>query len=140
MKDTIHLKIPVKKSKIHVHLLFAILWFALCFLSYYWDRESGVNNFYLIMGLVYLMLILAERFRPFVILNGEAIIKQDPFPRKVLFKDISSIKNFAGDLIITTDKTELVIALQNMEEEQQKELIKRLEDLKPNSTNHEQSA
>jgi len=63
---------------------------------------------------MFLIYYFENRNQYLTLKNGE-LIKNTPFPKKIKLAEIKSIKEFAGDLKLITQKTEFIIDTQIVE-------------------------
>lgn len=88
-------------------------------------QSIGVGQFG--AGIFMIVIYFFEKRKQYLTLKNGTLIKNTVFPKKIKLSEIESIREFAGDLKLISDKNEFVIDTQIIESNSLMELKKELE-------------
>ncbi|WP_405377568.1 hypothetical protein [Nonlabens sp. Asnod3-A02] len=124
------MKIRYKKKYLSFSLIFGILWLIISLLGIFTKENPYWTDYaFLIISFLYLGTYFYGKRNKYLTLENGQIFVNKPFGKKINLNDIKQIKNFAGDYILKTDKTELKINTQIIDEKSLVELNNELEKL-----------
>jgi hypothetical protein len=107
-----HLKMKIKYKRKHmnINLISGIFWLFWFFIGVLIKVETNwTDKAWLGISAMYLITYFYQRQNKYLTI-AEGIIKLNiPFGKKLNLTEIKQIKKFAGDYILKTDKTELII-------------------------------
>ena len=123
------MKIRFTKKRLRNNLLLGIIWmvFGVAILVFSKNNSFVYVNFG--MGILYIGTFLFENTKQYLTIENGSIVKNKIIPKKLNFTDITQIKKFAGAYILKTEKTELRINTEIIEEDSLSELRDVLEKL-----------
>ena len=102
------MKILYSKKRRKYELIQGIFWILLFILGVLFsDRKNVFFYLYLIMGLIHLYLHLKVKY--YLSIENNIIKQNYIFGKKIDLSEIKSIKHFAGEYILRTDKRKMVI-------------------------------
>ena len=102
------MKILYSKKKRKYNLFQGIFWILLFAIGVLFsDRKNVFFYLYLIMGLIHLYLHLKVKY--YLSIENNIIKQNYIFGKKIDLSEIKSIKHFAGEYILRTDKRKMVI-------------------------------
>ena len=102
------MKILYSKKKRKYNLFQGIFWILLFAIGVLFsDRKNVFFYLYLIMGLIHLYLHLKVKY--YLSIENNIIKQNYIFGKKMDLSEIKSIKHFAGEYILRTDKRKMVI-------------------------------
>lgn len=127
------MKIQYKKKHLNHSLFFGALWLIISLLGLFTKENTNWTDYaFLIISFLYLgTYFYGKRNKYLTIENGQIFVNK-PFGKKINLTEIKEIKKFAGDYILKTDKTELTINTQIIDEKSLTELKSELEKLELN--------
>lgn len=127
------MKIQYKKKHLNHSLFFGTLWLLISLLGLFTKENTNWTDYaFLIISFLYLgTYFYGKRNKYLTIENGQIFVNK-PFGKKINLTEIKEIKKFAGDYILKTDKTELTINTQIIDEKSLTELKSELEKLELN--------
>ena len=124
------MKIQYRKKRLNHSLIFGILWLTISLLGIFTKENPSWTDYgFLIISFLYLGTYLYEKKNQYLTIENGIISINQPFGKKINLTEIKRIKKFAGDYILKTDKTELTINTQVIDEKSLMELNKELEKL-----------
>ncbi len=124
------LKIRYKKKRLKNNLIFGIFWTGLGLLNLKYSGENEWKDYgYLFIAILYWSSYFYEKINQYLTIENEGIKKNSPFGKKINFSEINRIKKFSGDYILKTDKEELTINTQIIENKSLTELDRILSQL-----------
>jgi hypothetical protein len=127
------MKIRYKKKHLNHSLIFGTLWLIISLLGIFIKENPYWTDYgFIIISFLYLgTYFYGKRNKYLTIENGQICVNK-PFGKKIGLTEIKQIKKFAGDYILKTDKTELTINTQIIDEKSLAELNSELEQLELN--------
>ena len=129
------MNIRFKKKRFKYYLIFGILWLVLGTGAIIFNPDNIINSAnildygYLVLGILYIGTYLYENKKQYLTIENGIISKNHLIPKKINLNEIKRIKMFAGEYILKTDKTELTINTELIEEKSLAELNTVLENL-----------
>jgi hypothetical protein len=112
------MKIGFKKRQLNINLAFGIIWLAYFLILLIFDEGTRwFDYFWLLIALSYLGIYTYQRKYHYVTIKNETITINGPLGKKFKLKEIKSVKQFAGDIILETDKKSITINTQYIEPE-----------------------
>lgn len=124
------MKIKYKKKLLKQYLFFAILWSVLGLLNLkYSDGNNWFLYGYFILAILYCFAYFYEKRNPYLIVDNKSIKKNFPFGKKINLSEVIWIKKFAGEYILKTEKDEMTINTEVIDENSLTELNRLLEKL-----------
>ena len=122
------MKIIYSKKKRKYDLFQGIFWILLFVLDILFsDRKNVFFYLYLIMGLIHIYLHL--KVKHYLSIENNIIKQNYIFGKKINLSEIKSIKHFAGEYILRTDKRKMRIDIGSIEKSSLAELIDELKKL-----------
>ena len=122
------MKILQSKKKRKIDLFKGLFWILLGVLGLLFsDRKNVFFYLYLIMGLIHIYLYLKVKF--YLSIENNIIKQNYIFGKKMDFSEIKSIKHFAGEYILRTDKRKMRIDIGSIEKSSLVELRDELKKL-----------
>lgn len=127
------MKIQYKKKHLNHNLIFGILWMTISLLGIFAKENPYWTDYgFLIISFLYLgTYFYGKRNKYLTIKNGQISVNK-PFGKKIILTEIKQIKKKSGDYILKTDKTELTINTQIIDEKSLAKLNCELEKLELN--------
>lgn len=123
--------IRYKKKHLNHNLIFGVLWLVLSLLWMFIKENSNWTGYgFLIISFLFLGTYFYEKKYKYLTFKNGQISVNKPFGKKISLIDIKQIKKIAGDYILETDKTELKINTQIIDEKSLTELNSELEKVK----------
>lgn len=113
------MKIRFKKKRLYTNLIIGLIWTVLAIITILVNNKiRSIHHLYLIIGILYLLNYLFELTNQYLTIENGIIQKSGlfGFGKKVNLNEIIWIKKFAGDYILKTANTKLIINTQCMEE------------------------
>lgn len=111
--------IQYKKKKLKINLILGLLWLAFAIIQIFildYEKESWIQYGWLLISIAYLGLYFYQYFNQYLTIEN-GIIKQNwLFGKKINLADIRKIRHFAGDYIVKSEKSEMTINLQLIDE------------------------
>ena len=122
------MKILYSKKRRKYELFQGIFWILLFVLGILFsDRKNVFFYLYLIMGLIHIYLHL--KVKHYLSIENNIIKQNYIFGKKINLSEIKSIKHFAGEYILRTDKRKMRIDIGSIEKSSLAELIDELKKL-----------
>ena len=122
------MKILYSKKRRKYELIQGIFWILLFILGVLFsDRKNVFFYLYLIMGLIHLYLHLKVKY--YLSIENNIIKQNYIFGKKMDLSEIKSIKHFAGEYILRTDKRKMRIDIGSIEKSSLAELRDELKKL-----------
>jgi hypothetical protein len=106
-----------KHKKILPNLILGCVWlvYSLCLIMFK-EPISWYDYIWLLFSVIYFAIYFYQKKEQYITLK-DGVIKQNwPFGKTILLKDITKVKYFAGDFIITSKTKTLTINTQLLEE------------------------
>jgi hypothetical protein len=117
------MKIQYRKKRLNYSLIFGILWLTISLLAIFTKENPSWTDYgFLIISFLYLGTYFYEKKNQYLTIENGVISVNQPFGKKINFTEIKQIKKFAGDYKLKTDKTELTINTQIIDEKSLVEL------------------
>lgn len=125
------MKIEFKKRHLKINLILGAIWLVLGILNIDYDGGNRWTDYgYLFISILYLALYFYQRQNNYLIIEGGIIKMNGLFGKKVNLTEIKSIRKFAGDYSLKTDKKDFTINTQMIDPNSLAELNTELEKLK----------
>lgn len=106
------MKIKFKKKRHYWNLTLSVIWLTLGIFSIIDNNQYSI----LIIGILYTSAYIYENVNQYITIEDDVLKKNKLFEnKKIRISKIKTIKKFAGDYIIKTDKKELIINTQIIE-------------------------
>jgi hypothetical protein len=122
------MKILYSKKRRKYELFQGIFWILIFILGILFsDRKNVFFYLYLIMGLIHIYLHL--KVKHYLSIENNIIKQNYIFGKKINLSEIKSIKHFAGEYILRTDKRKMRIDIGSIEKSSLAELIDELKKL-----------
>ena len=122
------MKILYSKKRRKYELIQGIFWILLFILGVLFsDRKNDFFYLYLIMGLIHFYLHLKVKY--YLSIKNNIIKQNYIFGKKIDLSEIKSIKHFAGEYILRTDKRKMRIDIGSIEKSSLAELRDELKKL-----------
>ena len=122
------MKILYSKKKRKIDLFQGLFWILLFVLGLLFsDRKNVFFYLYLIMGLIHIYLYFKVKY--YLSIENNIIKQNYIFGKKMDFSEIKSIKHFAGEYILRTDKRKMRIDIGSIEKSSLAELRDELKKL-----------
>jgi hypothetical protein len=110
------MKISYKKRQMNINLIFGLIWLIWFFIGILTkDKTNWTDYGWLVISAMYLINYFYQRQNKYLTIENGFIKMNTPFGKKINLNEIKQIKKFAGDYIIKTEKTELIINMQIIE-------------------------
>lgn len=123
------MKIRFTKKRLKHYLIFGIIWLVLGITAVIFNSDNIFNYGFLIIGILYLGTYIFENNKQYLTIENGTISKNKLIPKRINLAEIKRIKKFAGDYILKTDKTELRINTELIDEKSLAELNAVLDNL-----------
>lgn len=124
------MKIQYKKKRLNHSLVFGLLWLTISLLGIFIKENPSWTDYgFLIISFFYLGTYFYEKKNQYMTIENGIISINQPFGKRINLTEINRIKKIAGDYILKTDKTELTISTQVIDEKSLAELNVELEKL-----------
>ncbi|NQY31379.1 MAG: hypothetical protein HRT69_18175 [Flavobacteriaceae bacterium] len=124
------MKLQFKKKILNVNLIFGIIWLIFGLLGVFTtDNPHWTSYGYLVISILYLTTYFYQKKNQYLTIENGLISQNYPFGKKINLTEIKRIKKFAGDYILKTDKTELTINTQLIDEKSLTQLNTELDKL-----------
>ncbi|WP_291867528.1 hypothetical protein [Maribacter sp.] len=125
------MKIQYKRKKLNSNLWIGIVWLIIGLLTLSYDGQKRWMDYgYIFMAVLYLGQYFYESRNQYLTIKNGKISKNRFFGRTIELNQINWIKKYAGDYILKTDKQELTINTDWIDEKSILELNKVLGQLK----------
>ena len=93
------------------------------------EFSNWTDYFWILMAFVYIAMYTYENINQYLSIDNGEIKLNQPFGKKISLNEIRSIKRFAGDYILKTEKEEMTINTQIIEPKSLNQLNEELERL-----------
>ncbi|WP_289045362.1 hypothetical protein [uncultured Olleya sp.] len=104
------MKIQYKKKQIKINLILGIVWLIFGIIQVAFDEKLKWFNFgWLVLSGVYFIIYINQKTKNYLTIENGIIKENYPFGKKINLDEIKIIKHFAGDIILKTEKKELII-------------------------------
>tara|TARA_R110002020_G_scaffold20952_2_gene70832 strand:- start:598 stop:978 length:381 start_codon:yes stop_codon:yes gene_type:complete len=105
--------IKYKKKRLNLYLILLVFWTGfLVFNSIYSDFENWTTYLWIGISVMYISMYAYQYVKPYITIKDGQIFSNSPFSKKIKLVDIKEIKKFAGDYILKTEDSELIINTQ----------------------------
>jgi hypothetical protein len=122
--------INYRKKRLNNYLIFGILYLTLSLLLIFTKENRSFTDYgFLIISILYLGTYFYEKKNQYLTIGNGLFSVNQPFGKKIKLNEIKQIKKFAGDYILKTNKTELTINTQIIDEKSLVELDSELKKL-----------
>tara|TARA_R110002074_G_scaffold310650_4_gene481479 strand:+ start:1666 stop:2061 length:396 start_codon:yes stop_codon:yes gene_type:complete len=112
------LKIYYKKKQLKLNLVFGILWLTIGLIGVLTNEDSKwIECFYLGISFLYFALYFYHKNGHYVRFENGIIRQNWPFGKKLPLSEIKTIRHFAGEYILKTEKKRLTINIQMIDED-----------------------
>tara|TARA_R110001632_G_scaffold1883_4_gene8477 strand:- start:22200 stop:22595 length:396 start_codon:yes stop_codon:yes gene_type:complete len=112
------LKIYYKKKQLKLNLILGFTWLALCLISLFTNKKAEwTEYFYLASSFLYFALYFYHKNGHYVRFENGIIQQNWPFGKKLPLSEIKTIRHFAGEYILKTEKKRLTINIQMIDED-----------------------
>lgn len=124
------MKIRYKKKRLKFYLIMTILWLIFVVFNLI-SNDFGEWTTYTWLGIsvMYIAIYSFDYFNQYLTIQNNVIKENHLFGKKINLNEIKRIKKFAGDYILQTEKTELTINTQIIDQNSLTELNAELEKL-----------
>jgi hypothetical protein len=124
------MKIRYKKKRLKFYLIMTILWLIFVVFNLI-SNDFGEWTAYTWLGIsvMYIAIYSFDYFNQYLTIQNNVIKENHLFGKKINLNEIKRIKKFAGDYILQTEKTELTINTQIIDQNSLTELNAELEKL-----------
>lgn len=110
------MKIGYKKRQMNINLIFGLIWLVWFFIGILTkDKPKWSDYGWIVISAMYFINFFYQRQNKYLTIENGFIKMNTPFGKKINLNEIKQIKKFAGDYIIKTENTELVINTQVIE-------------------------
>ena len=110
------MKIGYKKRQMNINLIFGLIWLVWFFIGILTkDKPKWTDYGWIVISAMYLISYFYQRQNKYLTIENGFIKMNTPFGKKINLNEIKQIRKFAGDYIIKTENTELVINTQIIE-------------------------
>ena len=124
------MKIQYKKRQLNFNLIYGIIWLTYFLVKLIFNEElHWIDYGWILISLTYFGTYIYQKKFKYVSIENEILIVNGPLGKKLNLTEIKRIKKFAGDYIIKTDKKELTINTQIIDQDSLAELNTELEKL-----------
>lgn len=124
------MKIRYKKKRLKFYLIMTIIWLLVGFNNLlFMSHEKWTGYVWLGISVMYVFIYSFDYFNQYLTIQDGIIKENHLFGKKIKLNEITQIKKFAGDYILKSDKKELIINTQIIDEESLTELNNELEKL-----------
>jgi hypothetical protein len=122
--------INYRKKRLNNYLIFGILYLTLSLLLIFTKENRSFTDYgFLIISILYLGTYFYEKKNQYLTIGNGLFSVNQPFGKKIKLNEIKQIKKFSGDYILKTNKTELTINTQIIDEKSLVELDSELKKL-----------
>ena len=129
-QQAVEMKIKYKKKRFKQNLIFGIVWTILGFLNLQYIGENNWLDYgFLLVAMLYWISYFYEKSYQYLTIDNDWIMKNSPFGKKINLSEVNRIKKFAGDYILKTDKKEMTINTEVIDEKSLEVLDRTLEKL-----------
>ncbi|MCF6298239.1 MAG: hypothetical protein L3J08_09710 [Flavobacteriaceae bacterium] len=117
------MKIQYKKKRLKYNLIFGLLWLVISLLGIFTKENTYWTDYgFLIISLLYIVTYFYEKKKQYLTIENGILSVNHPFGKKINLSEIKQFRKFAGDYILKSDKTELTINTQIIDEKSLTEL------------------
>jgi len=117
------MKIRYKKKRLKFYLIMTIFWLIFgAFNLIFNDFGKWTTYTWLGISVMYIAIYSFDYFNQYLTIHNNVIKENHLFGKKIKLTEIKQIKKFAGDYILKTEKTELTINTQIIDEKSLVEL------------------
>lgn len=100
----------------NINLIFGLIWLVWFFIGILTkDKPKWSDYGWIVISAMYFINFFYQRQNKYLTIENGFIKMNTPFGKKINLNEIKQIKKFAGDYIIKTENTELVINTQVIE-------------------------
>jgi hypothetical protein len=125
------MKIKLKKKHLNINLFFGIFWCLFGIVELIFRENIDWFDYgSLVFGIIYLIGFFYQKKHHYLTIQNDILKAHGSFGKSIKLSEIKSIKRFAGDYILKSDKKELTINTQVIEPNSLAELNAELEKLK----------
>ena len=124
------MKLRYKKGRLIFYKFMLLFWLLLAISNLLFNEVAGWS--YYILSAISISYVVAYSYNlinQYITIQDEILIENHFFGKKINLNEIKSIKKFAGDYILKTDKTELTINTQIIDEKSLEDLNQVLDTL-----------
>lgn len=122
--------IRYKKKQIKINLILGIVWLIFGIIQVAFDEKlKWINSGWFILSGVYFIIYLNQKTKNYLTIENGIIKENYLFGKKLNLTEIKRIKYFAGDYILKTEKMEMIINTQLIDEKSLLELESELKKL-----------
>tara|TARA_R110000787_G_scaffold32138_17_gene84997 strand:+ start:14206 stop:14595 length:390 start_codon:yes stop_codon:yes gene_type:complete len=112
------MKIFYKKKQVKLNLILGIMWFAVGLIGVFTNEEpKWTDYFYIFISFLYFALYFYHKKGYYLTLGNGLIQLNRPFGKKIKLSDVKTIKHFAGEYNLKTDKKKLTINIDLIDED-----------------------
>ena len=124
------MRIGYKKKQLKLNLIMGIVWLIYGIILVIFNEDVNWFEYgWFVFSAIYLIMYFYQKREKYLTLEN-GIIKQNwPFGKKMNLNEIKRIRHFAGDYILKSDKKELTINIQLIDEKSLLELKSELKKL-----------
>jgi hypothetical protein len=123
------MKIRYARKRLKHYLIFGILWLILGTIAILFNSDNIFNYGYLLMGVFYMGTFLFENNKHYLTLENGVIIQHFLTPKKINLHEITQIKHFGGQYILTSDTQKMKINIDLIDQKSLSHLKAELEKL-----------
>lgn len=125
------MKIKLKNKHLNINLFFGIIWCLFGIVELIFRENIDWFDYgSLVFGIIYLIGFFYQKKHHYLTIQNGILKAHCSFGKSIKLSEIKSIKRFAGDYILKSDKKELTINTQVIEPNSLAELNAELEKLK----------
>tara|TARA_R110001632_G_scaffold36869_5_gene93139 strand:+ start:9974 stop:10393 length:420 start_codon:yes stop_codon:yes gene_type:complete len=112
------LKIVYKKKQIKLNLILGITWFAVGLIGVFRHEEpKWIDYFYLVISFLYFALYFYHKNGHYVRFENGVIKQNWPYGKSLPLSEIKTIRHFAGEYTLKTEKKKLTINIDLIDED-----------------------
>ncbi|WP_223551458.1 hypothetical protein [Aestuariivivens sp. NBU2969] len=110
------MKVRYRNKHMNFNLIFGLIWLAWFFIGMFSKEKPHWTDYgWAVISATYLIAYFYQRKNKYLTIKSGLLKVNGPFGKEVRLTDIKRIKKFAGDYILKTDNTELIINTQIIE-------------------------
>ena len=99
-----------KPKAINYNLIFGIIWLSLGIARVTLVQKDNFFFYgFIVFGICYLTMYFVMKYKQYATITDEVITKNGLLSKSILVKNITEIKDFAGDVIFKTKESEITI-------------------------------
>ena len=121
--------ISYKRKRLKHYLIFGLIWLGLGAIALIFDPDNYFNYGYIIIGFLYLGTYIFEKKNHYLKIENGFLIKNNLILKQIKLDSNTSIKTFAGDIILKRNNAELRVNTDFLEENSINKLNKKLIEL-----------